>query len=519
MTISRIKSLRLGLLAMVVCFEMFTGSTKAQSFGEQCLPEFTQGKANFVLDADESVKEGATFISAPPVTVVKDCVVSCCKDRHCNLALMENGVEEGSVKSCYLFNCLYKQKKVCRFVRKDGFNNYVLTSVFGNYLDEHEQPDEDDKPPIANPGQDRVIQPQETVTLNGLQSTDDNDIASFQWTMLSGHPSTVIEKTSFEDEVRVSNLTSGVYKFQLTVIDSIGQSDSAQITILVLTPEQSNHHCLVPMKVGPCRGSFPRWHYNGISEKCEEFSFGGCRENFNNYLTKADCQVACDGVSVMPPGGGPVGSGRRVTVPVPEAERCQETCKADEFTCSNGCCLNPGLECDGKAQCTDGSDELSCTELRTGLKRLLEIPVDEKKARCVEPPVTGPCRASMTRWFYDPYDKACSRFNYGGCKGNENNFESDDQCLLACKGVTSTDVFAPRGKFGAQEGDDDKGSLIIAIVLGVAILVVLAVLAYCCLRGKKKQPPQHQRVGMNGKQVVTLEDTEKLVYNSTTKPI
>lgn len=37
----------------------------------------------------------------------------------------------------------------------------------------------------------------------------------------------------------VSNLTSGMYKFQLTVTDSIGQSDAIKVTVLVLTPEQS----------------------------------------------------------------------------------------------------------------------------------------------------------------------------------------------------------------------------------------------------------------------------------------
>lgn len=37
----------------------------------------------------------------------------------------------------------------------------------------------------------------------------------------------------------VSNLTSGMYKFQLTVTDSIGQSDAIKVAVLVLTPEQS----------------------------------------------------------------------------------------------------------------------------------------------------------------------------------------------------------------------------------------------------------------------------------------
>lgn len=47
----------------------------------------------------------------------------------------------------------------------------------------------------------------------------------------------------------VSNLTSGVYKFQLTVTDSSGQSDSTKVTVLVLTPEQSNREYLFSKKL------------------------------------------------------------------------------------------------------------------------------------------------------------------------------------------------------------------------------------------------------------------------------
>ncbi len=56
-------------------------------------------------------------------------------------------------------------------------------------------------------------------------------------------------------------------------------------------------HCLVPKKEGPCRGSFPRWHYNAVTEKCEQFKFGGCKPNRNNYLALNECMNACDKVS------------------------------------------------------------------------------------------------------------------------------------------------------------------------------------------------------------------------------
>ena len=35
-------------------------------------------------------------------------------------------------------------------------------------------------------------------------------------------------------------------------------------------------------------------------------------------------------------------------------------CTGNEFTCSDGSCLNMEQRCDGKAECSDGSDEEAC---------------------------------------------------------------------------------------------------------------------------------------------------------------
>lgn len=48
-----------------------------------------------------------------------------------------------------------------------------------------------------------------------------------------------LQKTDLNDQVMVSNLQPGVYVFQLKVTDSSDQSDTAQVTVLVLSPEQS----------------------------------------------------------------------------------------------------------------------------------------------------------------------------------------------------------------------------------------------------------------------------------------
>lgn len=502
---------RLGAGALLLPLLLLLDSGAAQVTGEECLARFQEGKENFVLDGDESVKDGATFLSSPPLTRYRDCVASCCKDPRCNVALMQKGTEEGLVNSCFLFDCLYKKQYVCRFVRKNGYINYILDSVYDSYLNVDNPPDERDRPPTASGGLDRVIQPQDSLTLDGFTSKDDHKIVSYRWQLMTPYSYAVIEKTNYDDQIIVSNLTSGMYKFQLTVTDSIGQSDSTTVTVLVLTPEQSEDHCMVPMKIGPCRGSFPRWHYNAASQKCEQFTFGGCRGNRNNYLSLDECTNACYGSEKIEK------TGRGLPIPTPQAEKCGVTCTSDQFICANQCCLDRTLECDSTPQCSDGSDEDNCEDLGRNFEILLQIPVDELKVRCTEPPDTGNCRDTLSRWYYDPLKRQCSRFNYGGCYGNENRFNTKEQCLKVCGGVTEKDVFERHETFEGQTGSD-PGTVAIAAVLGVAILILLCILVYCFLRGKKKTV-QHHRVPVNTAPVTSIEDRERLVYNSTTKPI
>lgn len=108
-------------------------STRGQTI-EQCVQDFKQGREDFILDTDESVKEGATYLVSPKLTRYRDCVAACCKDTRCNVALMERGTEEGSINSCFLFDCLYKKKYVCRFARKKGYLNFIRDSVYESYL-------------------------------------------------------------------------------------------------------------------------------------------------------------------------------------------------------------------------------------------------------------------------------------------------------------------------------------------------------------------------------------------------
>lgn len=51
---------------------------------------------------------------------------------------------------------------------------------------------------------------------------------------------------------------------------------------------------------------------------------------------------------------------------------------------------------------------------------------------CSLPKVAGPCMAYFRRWWYDKETKTCSRFIYGGCQGNNNNFQSEAVCKAIC---------------------------------------------------------------------------------------
>ena len=53
---------------------------------------------------------------------------------------------------------------------------------------------------------------------------------------------------------------------------------------------------------------------------------------------------------------------------------------------------------------------------------------------CNAPAETGNCEAYFERWFHDPTTGLCRPFVYGGCGGNENNYETFEACQKACPG-------------------------------------------------------------------------------------
>jgi len=51
---------------------------------------------------------------------------------------------------------------------------------------------------------------------------------------------------------------------------------------------------------------------------------------------------------------------------------------------------------------------------------------------CSQPAKTGPCRGNFQRWYFDVANDSCMPFTFGGCKGNDNQFSSLQECQTHC---------------------------------------------------------------------------------------
>ncbi len=51
---------------------------------------------------------------------------------------------------------------------------------------------------------------------------------------------------------------------------------------------------------------------------------------------------------------------------------------------------------------------------------------------CRLPKESGPCYADFLRFYFDDSIGECRPFNFGGCQGNQNNFETQQECYEQC---------------------------------------------------------------------------------------
>ncbi|CAJ0581508.1 unnamed protein product, partial [Mesorhabditis spiculigera] len=89
-------------------------------------------------------------------------------------------------------------------------------------------------------------------------------------------------------------------------------------------------------------------------------------------------------------------------------------------------------------------------------RRLIDAHSDEI---CAQPKEEGQCKGAFPRYWFNSEEKRCDRFIYSGCKGNENQFSTEIECLKACiPGYEVNRAHVPNhqlvNEFGGEEIND-----------------------------------------------------------------
>ncbi len=91
-------------------------------------------------------------------------------------------------------------------------------------------------PPVANAGTNiNLTLPINNTTLTGSGTDADGTVVSYMWAKVSG-PASCTFGTQYQQQTTISNLTEGIYAFELRVIDNSGSSGRDTVLVVVNPP-------------------------------------------------------------------------------------------------------------------------------------------------------------------------------------------------------------------------------------------------------------------------------------------
>ncbi|CAB3401564.1 unnamed protein product [Caenorhabditis bovis] len=134
-----------------------------------------------------------------------------------------------------------------------------------------------------------------------------------------------------------------------------------------------------------------RFYYDPATGKCSPFTYLGAGGNYNNFLSRIDCELYC--ARLQCDRGSPLRIGD-VTQSCGSNSDCPSSheCKMDQAVC--------------------------CPRMQT---------------ICTQPLRIGNCDRSVRRYWYSAATRECQSFEYTGCQGNDNNFETLVDCQTFCR--------------------------------------------------------------------------------------
>lgn len=185
--------------------------------------------------------------------------------------------------------------------------------------------------------------------------------------------------------------------------------------------------CQKAAEVGNCQNYEARWYFDTKEERCRQFYYGGCGGNDNNFADEQACLVRCEQPQVTETPNGPQPGSESEPFKTEHCYLPQETgpCRSIQprfhYNAREGTCdVFAYGGCQGNQNNFGSEDEC---QNRCG----------HVQDACSLPPVEGACQGNETRWYYEQRTDSCQEFQYSGCRGNKNNFYSEDECRRDCQ--------------------------------------------------------------------------------------
>ncbi|XP_060684128.1 collagen alpha-3(VI) chain-like [Hemiscyllium ocellatum] len=243
---------------------------------------------------------------------------------------------------------------------------------------------------------------EDSIVLHVAQ-TEPQHIDNYEVTVVKVSENLLVSKTNVSDPViMLKDLESGE-EYNIIVIgfyQSKAQANYDGTFTTKKSPEKSvettpdlqsmeplehpeTDRCMLDFDAGSqCLEYSAKWFFDSKNNICTQFWYGGCDGNGNRFDTEAECITECT-----------------------------------------------------KTILEENIPEPKPAGITLSVKDICQLRRDE-----------GNCRNFSLKWYYDVKTKTCTRFWYGGCNGNANRFNTQDECTKACaEGLIQTRMVTSMG--------------------------------------------------------------------------
>lgn len=195
--------------------------------------------------------------------------------------------------------------------------------------------------------------------------------------------------------------------------------------------------CYLPKVEGVCTGNDERWFYDSKYKQCNSFRYGGCLGNSNRFVQRATCEETCiqtDSLSIceQPLDAGP----------------CRGEFQRWFYDDQTGVCTNftyGGCHGNKNRFITQEACQNSCNHK----KQILEATMI-----CKQKIATGSCNETLAKWGFDEGSRQCQPFYFSGCEGNDNNFDTRQECQTTCPNAFPPELDVIHKILNIEEGTE-----------------------------------------------------------------